>query len=58
MDVDIGGRWVLVHGKAARTAVSRWDGDLVAVLHTYLLSERPVTTSAALFLVAKGPHPR
>jgi Site-specific recombinase XerD len=55
MDVDIGGRWVLVHGKGGKDRRVPLDGDLVAVLHTYLLSERPVTTSAALFLVAKGP---
>ena len=55
MDVDIGGRWVLVHGKGGKDRRVPLDTDVAAVLHTYLLSERPTTTCAALFLVAKGP---
>ncbi len=54
-DVDIGARWLLVHGKGGKDRRVPIDADLAAVLHTYLLTERPEGCSAALFLVGKGP---
>lgn len=54
-DVDIGGRWLSVHGKGGKDRRVPLDEDLAAVLASYLLTERPETTSPALFIVAKGP---
>jgi site-specific recombinase XerD len=54
-DVDIGGRWLLVHGKGGKDRRVPLDDDLAAVIVAYLLSERPETTAVALFIVAKGP---
>src|ERR1035437_3320778 len=54
-DVDIGGRWLLVHGKGGKDRRVPLDGDLAAVLDTYLLTERPDADASALFVVAKGP---
>lgn len=55
-DVDIGGRWLLVHGKGGKDRRVPLDADLAAVINTYLLAERPDSASASLFLVGKGAH--
>lgn len=54
-DVDIGGRWLLVQGKGGKERRVPLDGDLAAVISTYLMAERPETQASALFVVAKGP---
>ena len=59
-DVDIGGRWMLVHGKGGKDRRVPLDEDLAAAINAYLLTERPDTSSPVLFVVAKGPtrgHP-
>jgi site-specific recombinase XerD len=53
-DVDIGGRWLLVHGKGAKERRVPLDTDVAVTIQTYLLIERPESTSRMLFLVAKG----
>jgi integrase/recombinase XerD len=55
-DVDIGGRWLLVRGKGAKERRVPLDVDVAGMIQTYLLAERPETTSTALFVVAKGPN--
>ncbi len=54
-DVDIGGRWLLVHGKGAKERRVPLDVDVAGVIQTYLLVERPDTEGTRLFIVAKGP---
>jgi integrase/recombinase XerD len=54
-DVDIGGRWLTVHGKGGKERRVPVDGDLAAVIAAYLLTERPDTPTPALFVVGKGP---
>ena len=54
-DVDIGGRWLLVNGKGAKERRVPLDVDVAGVIQTYLLAERPATTSGRLFIVGKGP---
>lgn len=54
-DVDIGGRWLLVHGKGAKERRVPLDVDVAGVSQTYVLAERPETTARTLFVVAKGP---
>jgi integrase/recombinase XerD len=54
-DVDVGGRWLLVHGKGAKDRRVPLDIDVAGVIQTYLLVERPETVSKRLFVVAKGP---
>ena len=54
-DVDIGGRWLTVHGKGGKDRRVPLDRDVAAVLNAYLLTERPDSDASALFLVAKGP---
>ncbi len=54
-DVDIGGRWLTVHGKGGKDRRVPLDRDVAAVLNAYLLTERPDSDACALFLVAKGP---
>ncbi len=54
-DVDIGGRWLSVHGKGGKDRRVPLDPDVAAVLNTYLLAERPDTKETTLFVVAKGP---
>ena len=54
-DVDIGARWLLVNGKGGKERRVPLDVDVAGVIQTYLLVERPETTSARLFIVAKGP---
>lgn len=53
-DVDIGARWLLVHGKGAKERRVPLDTDVAGTIQTYLLIERPESTSRMLFLVAKG----
>jgi len=55
-DVDIGGRWLLVHGKGGKDRRVPLDADLAAVISSYLLTERPDSASPVLFLVGKGAH--
>lgn len=55
-DVDIGGRWLRVCGKGSRERRVPLDVDVAGVIQTYLLVERPDTTSPRLFVVAKGPN--
>jgi site-specific recombinase XerD len=55
-DVDIGGRWLQVVGKGGRERRVPLDGDVASVIQVYLLAERPETSSANVFIVAKGPH--
>lgn len=55
-DVDIGRGWVRVIGKGDKERRVPLDPDVASLIQTYLLAERPETTSTALFVVAKGPH--
>ena len=55
-DVDIGGRWVRVTGKGVKERRVPLDTEVAGVIQAYLLAERPVTSSARLFVVAKGPN--
>jgi integrase/recombinase XerD len=54
-DVDIGARWLLVSGKGSKERRVPLDRDVAGVIQTYLLAERPETSSHTLFVVAKGP---
>lgn len=54
-DVDIGARWLKVSGKGNKQRRVPLDFDVAGVIQTYLLAERPDTTSDRLFIVAKGP---
>lgn len=53
-DVDIGARWLLVHGKGSKERRVPLDTDVAAIIQSYLLIERPESSSLMLFLVAKG----
>lgn len=53
-DIDIGARWLLVHGKGSKERRIPLDTDVAATIQTYLLVERPESSSRNLFLVAKG----
>ena len=55
-DVDIGARWVRVMGKGAKERRVPLDVEVAGLIQTYLLTERPESTSTRLFLVAKGPN--
>jgi integrase/recombinase XerD len=55
-DIDIGARWVRVVGKGAKERRVPLDVEVAGLIQTYLLTERPESTSTRLFLVAKGPH--
>lgn len=55
-DVDIGGRWARVTGKGSKERRVPLDAEVAGVIQTYLLAERPETSSARLFVVAKGPN--
>jgi len=55
-DVDIGRGWVRVIGKGDKERRVPLDPDVAGLVQSYLLAERPETTSPALFVVAKGPH--
>lgn len=54
-DVDIGGRWLSVHGKGGKDRRVPLDEDLAAMIASYLLTDRPESSSPVLFLSAKGP---
>ena len=54
-DVDIGGRWLRVTGKGNKDRRVPLDVDVAGLIQTYLLAERPATTSPRLVIVAKGP---
>jgi integrase/recombinase XerD len=54
-DVYIGARWVAVMGKGAKERRVPLDVEVAGLIQTYLLTERPESTSTRLFLVAKGP---
>ena len=55
-DVDMGARWVRVMGKGAKERRVPLDIEVAGLIQTYLLAERPESTSTRLFLVAKGPN--
>jgi site-specific recombinase XerD len=55
-DVDIARGWVRVTGKGGRERRVPVDAQVAGWVQTYLLAERPETTAAALFVVAKGAH--
>ncbi|BCP14244.1 tyrosine-type recombinase/integrase [Mycobacterium paraintracellulare] len=55
-DIDIGTRWVRVMGKGAKERRVPLDIEVAGLIQTYLLTERPESRSARLFLVAKGPN--
>lgn len=48
-DVDIGARWLRVSGKGGKERRVPLDVDVAGVVQTYLLAERPDTTSTRLF---------
>jgi site-specific recombinase XerD len=54
-DVDIARRWARVIGKGSRERRVPVDDDVAGIIQTYILAERPETTSSTLFVVAKGP---
>jgi len=53
-DIDVARGWVRVMGKGGRERTVPLDPDVVGVIQTYLLAERPETASERLFVVAKG----
>jgi site-specific recombinase XerD len=55
-DVDIARGWAHVVGKGNKERRVPIDPDVASLVQAYLLAERPETSSAALFIVAKGPH--
>jgi len=55
-DVDIGRGWIRVVGKGDKERRIPLDPDVAGLIQSYLLAERPETTSKTLFVVAKGPH--
>jgi site-specific recombinase XerD len=55
-DVDIGTGWARVVGKGDKERRVPLDPDVASLIQSYLLAERPETTSCALFVVAKGSH--
>lgn len=55
-DVDVGRGWVRVVGKGDKERAVPVDPDVGALVQSYLLAERPETSSTALFVVAKGPN--
>ncbi|CAG7640348.1 tyrosine-type recombinase/integrase [Rhodococcus opacus] len=55
-DVDIGARWIRVLGKGAKERRVPLDVEVAGLIQTYLLTERPESSSTRLFLVAKGPN--
>lgn len=55
-DVDIARGWARVAGKGGRERRAPVEAEVVGLVQTYLLAERPDTEAAALFVVAKGPH--
>ena len=55
-NVDVGRGWVRVVGKGDKERSVPLDPEVASLIQSYLLAERPETTSKALFVVAKGPH--
>lgn len=55
-DVDVARGWVRVTGKGDKERTVPLDPDVAGEIQTYLLAERPETTSGILFVVAKGAH--
>jgi site-specific recombinase XerD len=55
-DVDIGTGWLRVLGKGAKERRVPLDVDVAGLIQTYLLAERPESTSGKLFVVAKGAN--
>jgi site-specific recombinase XerD len=55
-DVDVGGGWARVVGKGDKERRVPIDPDVASLIQSYLLAERPETSSRALFVVMKGPH--
>ncbi|MDV6278639.1 tyrosine-type recombinase/integrase [Rhodococcus erythropolis] len=53
---DIGARWIRVRGKGGKERRVPLDVEVAGLIQTYLLAERPESTSTRLFLVAKGPN--
>jgi site-specific recombinase XerD len=53
-DVDIARGWARVAGKGGRERQTPVDAEVAGWVQTYLLVERPVTDTHALFVVAKG----
>jgi len=53
-DVDIAQGWARVAGKGGRERRAPIDVEVAGWVQTYLLVERPVTETDALFVVAKG----
>ncbi len=53
-DVDVARGWVRVTGKGDKERTVPLDPDAAGAIQTYLLAERPETTSEILFVVAKG----
>lgn len=55
-DFDVGRGWVRVTGKGGKERRVPVDPEVAGLIQSYLLAERPETSSPALFVVAKGPH--
>jgi site-specific recombinase XerD len=55
-DVDVGRGCARVVGKGDKERRVPVDPEVASLVQSYLLAERPETTSKALFVVAKGPH--
>jgi len=55
-DIDIGRGWVRVTGKGDKERRVPVDPDVAGLIQSYLLAERPETSSPALFVVAKGAN--
>jgi len=55
-DVDIGRGWARVVGKGDKERRVPIDPDVAGLVQAYLLAERPDTSEAKLFVVAKGPR--
>ena len=53
-DIDIGRGWVRVIGKGDKERRVPVDPDVAGLVQSYLLAERPETSSRVLFVVAKG----
>jgi site-specific recombinase XerD len=57
-DVDVGGGWARVVGKGDKERRVPIDPDVASLIQSYLLAERPETSSHALFVEDEGPAPR
>jgi site-specific recombinase XerD len=54
--VDIGGRWLSVHGKGGKDRRVPLDVDVATVLNAYLLTERPDSDACRVVPRREGPH--